>query len=145
LVLSRPLHRTGCYPPLDVLPSLSRLMNSGIGEGRTRADHRELANQLYAAYANGRDLRKLVAIIGEEALSDVDRKYLKFAQDFEERMVNQGQADRSIAETLGLGWKLLSEHLPRIELKRIRRQFIDRYYTSAETDRPGGPEPTPSP
>jgi len=131
LVLSRHLHRLGYYPPVDVLPSLSRLMNSGIGEGRTRADHRELSNQLYAAYANGRDLRKLVAIIGEEALTDLDRRYLKFAQDFEERMVNQGDMERRIEETLSLGWDLLSKHLPRTELKRISRKYIDRYYSGA--------------
>ena len=108
LVLSRQLHRIGCYPPIDPLPSLSRLMNNGIGEGHTRKDHREWSNQLYSAYATGRDLRKLVAIIGEEALTEVDRKYLKFAEGFEKEMINQGQADRSIEETMNTGWKLLS-------------------------------------
>ena len=127
LVLSRQLHRIGCFPPVDPLPSLSRLMNNGIGEGRTRKDHREWANQLYAAYATGRDLRKLVAIIGEEALTEVDRKYLKFAESFEKEMINQGSADRSIEETLDLGWKMLSL-LPVKELKRISKDHISKYY-----------------
>ncbi|HTY08179.1 MAG TPA: V-type ATP synthase subunit B [Candidatus Edwardsbacteria bacterium] len=127
LVLSRQLHRIGCFPPLDPLPSLSRLMNNGIGEGRTRKDHREWANQLYAAYATGRDLRKLVAIIGEEALTEVDRRYLKFAERFEQEMINQGGADRGIEETLALGWKLLSL-LPVKELKRISKDHIHKYY-----------------
>jgi len=127
LVLSRQLHRIGCYPPLDPLPSLSRLMNNGIGEGRTRKDHREWANQLYAAYATGRDLRKLVAIIGEEALTEIDRKYLKFAEAFEKEMINQGQTDRGIQTTLDLGWKMLSI-LPVKELKRISKDHIHQYY-----------------
>ncbi|MBI4726513.1 V-type ATP synthase subunit B [candidate division TA06 bacterium] len=123
LVLSRQLHRIGCYPPIDPLPSLSRLMNNGIG-GK---DHREWSNQLYSAYATGRDLRKLVAIIGEEALTEVDRKYLKFAELFEKEMINQGQADRSIEETMNIGWKLLSI-LPVKELKRISKDHISKYY-----------------
>ncbi|MEW6686296.1 MAG: V-type ATP synthase subunit B [Candidatus Edwardsbacteria bacterium] len=127
LVLSRQLHRLGCYPPLDPLPSLSRLMNNGIGEGRTRVDHREWANQLYAAYSSGRDLRKLVAIIGEEALTELDKKYLKFADDFEREMINQGDVERSIEETLNIGWKLLSM-LPKKELKRIRKDHVEKYY-----------------
>ncbi len=127
LVLSRQLHRIGCYPPIDPLPSLSRLMNNGIGEGHTRKDHREWSNQLYSAYATGRDLRKLVAIIGEEALTEVDRKYLKFAEGFEKEMINQGQADRSIEETMNTGWKLLSL-LPVKELKRISKDHIHKYY-----------------
>lgn len=127
LVLSRQLHRIGCYPPIDPLPSLSRLMNNGIGEGHTRKDHREWSNQLYSAYATGRDLRKLVAIIGEEALTEVDRKYLKFAELFEKEMINQGQADRSIEETMNIGWKLLSI-LPVKELKRISKDHISKYY-----------------
>ena len=127
LVLSRQLHRIGCYPPIDPLPSLSRLMNNGIGEGRTRKDHREWSNQLYSAYATGRDLRKLVAIIGEEALTEVDRKYLKFAEGFEKEMINQGQADRSIEDTMNTGWKLLSL-LPVKELKRISKDHIHKYY-----------------
>jgi V/A-type H+-transporting ATPase subunit B len=127
LVLSRQLHRIGCYPPIDPLPSLSRLMNNGIGEGHTRKDHREWSNQLYSAYATGRDLRKLVAIIGEEALTEVDRKYLKFAEGFEKEMINQGQVDRSIEDTMNIGWKLLSL-LPVKELKRISKDHIHKYY-----------------
>lgn len=128
IVLSRQLHRVGVYPPVDAPRCLSRLMNSGIGEGKTRADHRELANQLYAAYANGRDLRKLVAIIGEEALSDMDKRYLKFADDFERKFINQGVSNRSIEETMSLGWQLLAAHLPRAELRRIQKKYIDRYF-----------------
>ncbi len=127
LVLSRQLHRIGCYPPIDPLPSLSRLMNNGIGEGRTRKDHREWANQLYAAYATGRDLRKLVAIIGEEALTEIDRNYLHFAESFEKEMINQGGADRAIRDTLDLGWKQMSM-LPAKELKRISKDHIHQYY-----------------
>ena len=103
-------------------------MNSGIGEGKTRSDHRELANQLYAAYANGRDLRKLVAIIGEEALSDMDKRYLKFADDFEKQFIHQGMSNRTIQETMAIGWNLLSTHLPTTELRRIEKKYIDKYY-----------------
>jgi V/A-type H+-transporting ATPase subunit B len=126
IVLSRQLHRRGLYPPIDVLPCLSRLMNLGIGEGKTREDHRAVANQLYAAYAQGRDLRRLVAIVGEEALSDTDRRYLKFADDFEKIMVSQGEEGRSIEGTLGLAWELLAD-LPVSELKRVR-DFIPKYH-----------------
>lgn len=128
LVLSRHLHRRGLYPPFDVLPCLSRLMNLGIGAGKTREDHRGIANQLYAAYAKGRDLRRLVAIIGEEALSELDRKYLKFADDFEKNFITQSpNEDRSIERTLDIGWELLSV-LPREELKQIKREHIEKYY-----------------
>ena len=99
IVLSRHLHRMNYFPPIDVLPSLSRLMNNGIGEGRTREDHRALANQLYACYAEGRDIRRLVAIVGEEALTDLDRKYLQFADGFEQQMVNQRDEQRNIIDT----------------------------------------------
>lgn len=127
LVLSRHLHRRGIYPPFDVLPCLSRLMNLGIGAGKTREDHRGVANQLYAAYAKGRDLRRLVAIIGEEALSELDRKYLKFADDFEKNFVVQGpDEDRSIEKTLEIGWELFSM-LPAEELKQIKREHIEKY------------------
>lgn len=128
LVLSRHLHRRGLYPPFDVLPCLSRLMNMGIGVGKTREDHRGMANQLYAAYAKGRDLRRLVAIIGEEALSELDRKYLKFADDFEKNFITQApDEDRSIERTLDIGWELLSV-LPKEELKQIKREHIEKYY-----------------
>ena len=133
LVLSRQLHRLGYFPPIDVLPSLSRLMNNGIGAGHTREDHREWANQLYAAYSTGRDLRKLVAIIGEEALTPTDRMYLKLAETFEQQMTNQGNSDRSIQETLQLGWDLLS-HLPERELKRISRNSLGKYYVPGMED-----------
>ncbi|MCL4341760.1 MAG: V-type ATP synthase subunit B [Candidatus Thermoplasmatota archaeon] len=127
IVLSRDLQRKGIYPPVDVLPSLSRLMNQGIGKGRTREDHRGVADQLYAAYANGKDLRSLSAIVGEEALGQNDRKYLRFADEFERRYVNQGfYEDRSIEDTLGIGWELMSE-LPESDMKRVKKDFIEKY------------------
>jgi len=129
IVLSRHLHRRGVYPPIDVLPCLSRLMNLGIGEGKTREDHRAVANQMYAAYAQGRDLRRLVAIVGEEALSDTDRRYLHFADAFEKHIIGQGDSGRTIEETLSIGWELMSE-LPMSELKRVR-DFIDKYHPTA--------------
>jgi V/A-type H+/Na+-transporting ATPase subunit B len=130
IVLSRQLHRRAVYPPIDVLPCLSRLMNLGIGEGKTRDDHREVANQLYAAYAQGRDLRKLVAIVGEEALSDNDRSYLRFADEFEKRIVGQGEEGRTIEETLSISWELMAG-LPMAELKRVR-DFIEKYHPNAD-------------
>ena len=127
IVLSRDLQRKGIYPPVDVLPSLSRLMNQGIGKGRTREDHRGVADQLYAAYANGKDLRSLSAIVGEEALGANDRLYLKFADEFERKYVNQGlYEDRTIEDTLGLGWDLISA-LPEGDMKRVKRDFIEKY------------------
>jgi V/A-type H+/Na+-transporting ATPase subunit B len=126
-VLSRPLHRKGVYPPVDVLPSLSRLMKNGIGAERTREDHFNVSNQLYAAYAEGRDFRDLVAVIGEEALSERDLKYLEFAERFESEFANQDRSeDRTIAETLDLGWDLLSI-FPDRELKRIDPKLIEKY------------------
>lgn len=127
IVLSRDLHRRGIDPPIDVLPSLSRLMNQGIGHGKTRADHRVLADQLYAAYARGRELRRLEAILGEAALSSLDRRYLAFASAFESEYIGQGRARRSIDETLALGWRLLG-HLPRSELTRVPEADLDRYH-----------------
>lgn len=127
LVLSRDLHQKGIYPPIDVLPSLSRLMDAGIGDGKTRADHRYIANQLYALYAEGCDLRRLVAIIGEAALSADDRLVLDFANRFEKQFVGQGMTNRSITETLNLAWKLL-DPIPTQMLKRIPQTFIDRYH-----------------
>ncbi len=129
IVLSRHLHRRGVFPPIDTLPCLSRLMNLGIGEGKTREDHRAVANQLYAAYAQGRDLRRLVAIVGEEALSDTDRRYLRFADGFEKSIVGQGEEGRTIEQTLDLGWELLAG-LPMGELKRVR-DFIPKYHPHA--------------
>ncbi len=132
IVLSRQMHRRGLFPPIDVLPCLSRLMNSGIGEGKTREDHRGIANQLYAIYAQGRDLRRLVAIVGEEALSELDRKYLKFADDFEQNFVSQGEQDRSIERTLEIGWELLSV-LPQEELKQLKKEHIEKYLPKQES------------
>ena len=128
IVVSRELHRKGIYPPNDVLPSLSRLMNLGIGADKTREDHKQVSDQLYAAYAEGRDLRGLVAIVGEEALSERDKKYLKFADEYEKRFVAQKRdEDRSINETLNLGWELLGI-LPENELTRIDPETRKRHY-----------------
>ncbi|HLY77229.1 MAG TPA: V-type ATP synthase subunit B, partial [Thermoplasmata archaeon] len=126
-VASRDLQRRGVYPPIDVALSLSRLMNQGIGPGHTREDHRGLSDQLFASYAIGRDQRALSAIVGEESLSATDRLYLKFADRFEQEFVNQRpDEDRTIDETLDLGWKILSE-FPESELKRIKPEFIAKY------------------
>ncbi|MBN2127124.1 MAG: V-type ATP synthase subunit B [Candidatus Diapherotrites archaeon] len=128
LVLNRDLHRKGIYPPMDVLPSLSRLMNNGIGEGKTEAYHGNLSNQIYASYAKGRELRDLVAVIGEESLDDLDKLYLKFADAFENKFVKQDLTEnRTIKKTLDLGWQLVSM-LPKTELKRIKPEFIEKYY-----------------
>lgn len=127
-VLSRDLHRRGIYPPVDVLPSLSRLMNQGIGEGRTREDHSGVSDQCYAAYAEGRDVRNLVAVVGEEALTDRDKKFLEFADAFENEFVIQDRdTNRSIEETLDLGWKLLTI-LNEGDLKRIDNELIQKYH-----------------
>jgi len=128
IVLSRELHRKGIYPPVDVLPSLSRLMGNGVGEGKTREDHSKVINQAYAAYAEGRGLRDLVAVVGEEALTERDRAYLKFADEFEKKLVTQGKdEDRSIEETLDLVWELLTI-LPEEELKRVSDDLIKKYH-----------------
>lgn len=127
IVLSRDLHRKGVEPPVDVLPSLSRLMNAAIGGGETRPDHRSVADQMYALYAEGRDLRRLVAIIGEAALSAEDRRTLAFATRFEEEFIGQGNTNRTVEETLNLAWKLLSD-VPVGRLKRIAQKHIDKYY-----------------
>lgn len=133
IVLSRDLHRRGIYPPIDALPCLSRLMNAGIGPGKTRPDHRQVADQLYALYAQGCDLRRLVAIIGEAALSDEDRRYLAFAERFEEEFIHQGLTNRSLEETFERAWQLLGI-LPSRELKRIKAEFIEQYYPSERQD-----------
>jgi len=127
IVLARALHNKGIYPPIAVLPSLSRLMARGIGKDRTREDHANVSDQLYAAYAEGCDLRDLVSIVGEEALSDRDRAFLKLADEFEKRFVSQSKdEDRSIEETLSIGWELLSM-LPTSELKKIDPKYIEKY------------------
>lgn len=128
IILSRELYRKGVNPPIDVLPSLSRLKDKGIGEGKTRGDHSNTLNQLFAAYARGKDAKELMTILGEAALSDMDLIYAKFADEFEKEYVSQGfQTDRDIEETLNIGWKLLSI-LPRSELKRIDDKYLDLYY-----------------
>ncbi|MCD4799230.1 MAG: V-type ATP synthase subunit B, partial [Methanosarcinales archaeon] len=128
IVISRELHMKGIYPPVNVLPSLSRLMNSGIGEGHTRDDHKAVSDQMYAAYAEGKDLRGLVAIVGKDALSDRDKKLLEFADMFEDRFVRQGmEEDRDIETTLTIGWEMLAE-LPESMLTRIDNKFIEKYH-----------------
>lgn len=127
IILTRDLHRKGIYPPIDVLPSLSRLKDKGIGEGKTREDHADTMNQLYAAYACGKEAKELAAILGEAALSETDKVFSKFADEFEDRYLRQGEEeDRTIVQTLELGWDLLSM-LPRGELKRIRDEYLDKY------------------
>ncbi|HOP33108.1 MAG TPA: V-type ATP synthase subunit B [Candidatus Hydrothermia bacterium] len=127
IILSRSLHRKKIYPPIDVLPSLSRLKDKGIGEGKTREDHSDVFNQLFACYARGKEVQELAVILGEGALSDIDKIYFRFADVFEERYVGQSEfEDRSIEETLDLGWELLRMFSP-AELKRIRLQFIEKY------------------
>jgi V/A-type H+-transporting ATPase subunit B len=127
-VLTRELHNKGIYPSVDVLPSLSRLMNEGIGDKRTRADHLGVSDQCYSAYAEGRDIRSLVAVVGEEALTERDKMYLEFADKFEKEFVTQSREEnRTIEETLDLGWKLLSI-LPEGELKRIDEKYVKQYH-----------------
>ena len=128
IILSRALYRQGIHPPVDVLPSLSRLKDKGIGEGKTREDHASTMNQLFAAYATGKDNKELMSILGEAALTPTDLLYAKFADEFEKRYVNQGyEENRSIEETLDLGWELLSI-LPKSELKRIKPELIEKYW-----------------
>ena len=127
IILSRELYKKGVTPPIDVLPSLSRLKDKGIGAGKTREDHADTMNQLFSAYARGKESKELAAILGEAALSDTDKLYAKFAEEFEKRYVSQGFiVNRSIEETLDLGWELL-RILPRSELKRIKEQYIEKY------------------
>lgn len=128
IILSRELYRKGVMPPIDVLPSLSRLKDKGIGKGRTREDHAAAMNQLFAAYARGKEAKELMVILGEAALTDIDRLYAEFADRFEKEYVSQGYStNRTIEETLNIGWKLLSI-LPRSELKRIDDSLLDKYY-----------------
>jgi V/A-type H+-transporting ATPase subunit B len=132
IVLSRKLHEKHYYPPVGVLESLSRLMKDAIGEGQTRADHPDLANQLYAAYANVQDVRNLAEVIGEEELSDLDKQYLAFGKAFEEQFVSQGRQEaRSLEETLNLGWKILG-HLPKEELTQVTEKEIKEHYPEDE-------------
>ncbi|MEO0234518.1 MAG: V-type ATP synthase subunit B [candidate division WOR-3 bacterium] len=132
IILSRSLNRKKISPPVDILPSLSRLKDKGIGKGKTREDHADLFNQLYASYARGKEAEELAVILGESALTDMDKVYLKFAQDFEEQYISQGDYEnRTIEQTLNLGWKLLSI-FPKEELKRIRDENIEKYYKKVE-------------
>ena len=128
IILSRDLYRKGVTPPIDVLPSLSRIKDKGIGEGKTRKDHADVLNQLFAIYARGKECKELMAILGEAALSDVDKLYAKFADEFENKYVSQGyEKDRSIEETLDVGWELLRT-MPRSELKRVKKEYLDEFY-----------------
>jgi V/A-type H+/Na+-transporting ATPase subunit B len=136
--LSGELNRKGLFPPIDPLPSLSRLAHSAIGKGKTREDHKQLSDQLFAAYANGVDLRKLVAIIGEESLTENDRRYLEFSDKFEKNFINQGPQNRELEESLDLAWSLLSI-LPESELNRISADHIHKYY-GARTEELWGAE-----
>ena len=132
IILSRELNKKGIVPPVDVLPSLSRLKDKGIGKGKTREDHADTMNQLFACYARGKECKELAAILGDAALTEVDKLYAKFAGEFEKRYVSQGfTTNRTIEETLNIGWELLGI-LPRSELKRIKDQYLDKYYKKAE-------------
>ena len=134
IILSRELYKKGINPPIDVLPSLSRLKDKGIGNGKTREDHADTMNQLFAAYAKGKECKELASILGDAALTATDKLYAKFAEAFEKEYVSQGfEADRTIEETLDIGWKLLSI-LPRSELKRIKESYIDKYLPAAKTE-----------
>jgi V/A-type H+-transporting ATPase subunit B len=137
IILSRELYRKGIQPPIDVLPSLSRLKDKGIGKGKTREDHAPTMNQLFSAYSRGKDAKELAVILGDAALSDTDKLYAKFADAFEKEYVSQGyNTNRSIEETLDLGWKLLAM-LPRSEHKRIRDDMLDKYLPKAESAKEG--------
>jgi V/A-type H+-transporting ATPase subunit B len=132
IILGRELYRKGIMPPIDVLPSLSRLKDKGIGKGKTREDHADTMNQLFAAYARGKEAKELMVILGEAALTDIDKLYAKFADAFENEYVSQGfEENRTIEQTLEIGWKLLSI-LPRGELKRIRDEYLDKYLPKKE-------------
>ena len=134
VILSRDLHRRGITPPIDALPSLSRLKDKGIGQGKTRKDHAATMNQLFAAYSRGKEAKELAVILGEASLSDVDKKFANFADAFEKEYVSQGyQTNRSIEDTLTLGWKLLGL-LPREELKRIRDEMVDEFLVQAQEE-----------
>ena len=132
IILTRDLYKKGVEPPVDVMPSLSRLKDKGIGKGKTREDHADTMNQLFAAYSRGKDAKELMAILGESALSDVDLVYAKFATEFENEYVSQGfKTDRTIEQTLEVGWKLL-RMLPKSELKRIRDEYLEKYLPEGE-------------
>ena len=137
IILSRELYRKNIMPPIDVLPSLSRLKDKGIGAGKTREDHAATMNQLFAAYARGKEAKELMVILGESALTETDRLFARFADSFEKEYVSQGyETNRTIEETLDIGWKLLTI-LPRGELKRIRDDMIDKYLPQTEDGKEG--------
>jgi V/A-type H+-transporting ATPase subunit B len=128
IILSRTLHSQGVYPPIDILPCLSRLKDKGIGEGKTRKDHADVMNQLYAAYARGKDAKEIAVVLGESALSPTDMQFVNFADLYEKEFVQQGEDEnRTIEQTLDIGWKLLNM-LPKAELKRIKPELLDEYY-----------------
>ncbi|MDE6550922.1 MAG: V-type ATP synthase subunit B [Clostridia bacterium] len=134
IILSRVLHKKSIAPPIDVLPSLSRLKQKGIGKGKTREDHSDNMNQLFSAYAQGKDAKELAAVLGDAALTPIDREYAKFAEEFERLYINQGfETNRTIDETLDLGWRLLAM-LPEGEMKRVRDAFIEKYYRPAKAE-----------
>jgi len=131
IFLGRDIYRKGVLPPISVLPSLSRLMQKGIGKGKTREDHADVANQLFAAYARGVETRELAVVLGEAALTPLDRIFVRFADEFERTFINQGfYENRAIEETLDIGWKLLAI-LPRTELKRVSSKYIEKYLGAA--------------
>ena len=132
IVLGRDLHRKGFYPPVSVLPSLSRLMSKGQGEGKTREEHKRVIAQLFAAYAYGLEMRELAVILGESSLSETDQAYLRFAAEFEQKFINQGEVNREIVNSLDLGWELLAL-LPKSELKRVKDEDIAKYLKELET------------
>lgn len=135
IILSRELYRKNIIPPIDVLPSLSRLKDKGIGKGKTREDHANTMNQLFAAYARGKEAKELMVVLGEAALTKIDKLYAKFADEFERRYVSQGyETDRSIEETLTIGWELLSI-LPKSELTRIKEEYLEKYWPNTQEDR----------
>ena len=132
IVMGRELFQNNVYPPIDVLPSLSRLMKDGIGEGYTREDHPDLANQLFSSYSRVQDVRALAQIIGEDDLGEVDRKYMEFGREFESRFVTQGfNENRDIKTTLDLGWEIL-RILPKEELNRLDPDLIEKYYVQKD-------------
>ena len=132
IILSRELYQRSVNPPIDVLPSLSRLKDKGIGADKTRVDHADTMNQLFAAYARGKECKELAAILGDAALTATDKLFARFAEEFEQRYVSQGfQTDRTIQQTLDIGWELL-RILPRAELKRIRESLLDEHYPIVE-------------
>ena len=135
IIISRELYKKGIVPPIDVLPSLSRLKDKGIGKGKTREDHADTMNQLFSAYAQGKEAKELSSILGDAALTETDKKYAKFADEFEKQYVSQGfDVNRDIEETLDLGWKLL-KILPKSELKRIRDEYIEKYLEKDEEEK----------